>query len=491
MSYTFSVSYQNITKKVTCPRSGTINDVIHASFEKFKLPNSSNGHLLSGGKNLDALLPIRHTNLVNNAKLVLSITRGNSEVNLKVTASIGTASVTKILKISSSETLEALVDQFRAKAEINDDWTDQRIQLGVMQTVKDNLSCKFSEVSVASLVGSSTNAVIRLVVENKDKQLQRAQLQEEQRVLREKFEEKQRQERLLQREKEEATKLEDQRRQASEDKERGSAKEEDRMEVDDILEENKTSGEKIGVADTELLTRSETLPKPKVPITETTGSVSLTPMVSPSHPHNSFQLPEEKEDTLYVPKERTTVYENPEEDYNITMGQAEKYYKMIKSMQGPAAKKELFVPQKYIIRIRFPDRSLLDLPIEDSSVKLGQLLKKVDGYVDEKFINSYKLRNGSPPFKEIVMGFSENNLSLKNHPDFQQEKLLLIWEPATPNTKGPFLKPGIATKDASELPTVVLEANRGSLEKEEEKVSGLRRSSTKPKQKGLPKWFRP
>lgn len=490
MSYTFSVSYQNVVKKVLCGRSATVNDVLRASFDKFNILLSNSGELSSGGKKLDALLPVRHTNLVNNAKLVLLVTKGAAEVTLKVTASVKEESVTKILKIASAATLAALVAKFREAAGIEADWTDQRIQLSVLQAVKDNLSSDFAEVTVASLVGSSTNAVIRMVVENRDRQLQRAKLQEDQKILRQQYEEKQRQNRLLQKQQQEleAQRLREAKRAEDEAK--------DSMEIEPEENASREVVSKSQTSDPEppvVKHNEQTVETPAVPSNLATTNVSSTSMVSPSHPRESFHVPEEKEDTLYIPNERTALYENPEEDYNMTMGQAEKYLKIIKSMQGgPSTKKETMIPQKYVIRIRFPDRSLLDLPIEDASMKLGQLLKKVDGYVDERFINSYKLKNGLPPFKEIAIGFTENNLPLKSHPDFQQEKLVLIWEPAVPKASGPFLKQGIASKDASELPTMLLETNRGKLEKDVATVPAPLHTNTTTKKStpGVPKWFR-
>ncbi|SGZ52877.1 CIC11C00000005229 [Sungouiella intermedia] len=489
MSYTFNVSYNKVNKKVTCARSATINDLALASMAKFAVSLSKNGSLSSSGKKLDGLLPIRLSNLVNNAKLELSVTGGDVEITLKVVASIGDESITKIVKLASSATLAALVEAFRASAGIGADWSEKRVQLSVLQANKDNLTSDFSQISVSNVVGSATNAVMRLLVENKDAQQKRAKLQEEQRVLRQQLEEQRRQERLLKKE-------EEHRLVESKDAEHERMDIDSEVENSDGIERNQI--DKIG-AD-----RVKTVEKEEKPLSNsevssslnrfdsTTPSATASGSVSGSLPAPVFQVPEEKEDTLYVPHSRSAIYENPEEDYNMTFGQAEKYYKIIKSMQGAAnTKKEAVEIHKYVIRIRFPDRSLLDLPLEDPSLKLGQLLKKIDGYVAEKFINTYKLKNGLPPFKEIAVGFSQNNISLKSHPDFQLEKILLIWEPAEKNSKGPYLKEGIATKDASELPTLQLETHRGELDMDE--VSAPKpvvNTDGKKKLSRMPKWFK-
>ena len=200
-----------------------------------------------------------------------------------------------------------------------------------------------------------------------------------------------------------------------------------------------------------------------------------------------------------MPHKKLEVYENPEDDYNMTTAQAETYLNIIKSMQTrPKKKNEAKSPTHYAIRLRFPDRSLVQLHIEDPSTKLGQLMKKIDSYIDPKFINSYRIKNGTPPFREIKFGFQENGTALSKHPDFQQEKMLLIWEPSSSHQPGPYLAQGVNTKDVSQLSTVMLETHRGELEEDTlatgKSVKGT--SDEKPKlktklNKSMPKWFRP
>lgn len=478
---------------MSCVRSATVNDLILTSFQKFNVPLSNNGVLTFSGKKLDGLLPIRLSNVVNNAKLELIVSSGDSEVTLKVVAAIGDESITKVIKVASSATLAALVEEFRSKAEISSDWSDKRIQLSVLQAIKDNLTSDFAQISVASVVGSATNAVLRLLVENKDAQQKRMKFQEEQRVLRQELEEKRRQERLVKKE-------EEQKLQGKKVLEGKNVEGEEDAEMEDVED---TEDNLAAVADEAVHTlphKGETpessTGNPTQNIIHSTNSGNLTGSsgdgISEEPRAGHFEVVQEIEDTLYVPSTRSAIYENPDDDYNMTVNQAEKYYKIIKSMQGGRkVAKEVTKPQKYIIRIRFPDRSLLDLPIDDPSIKLGQLLKKIDGYVAEKYINTYKLKNGLPPFKELAVGFSENNVALIDHPDFQLEKILLIWEPALSNSKGPYLGEGIATKDASQLPTLQLESHRGELEKDEVTApKPVAKTDGKKKSTGVPKWFR-
>lgn len=494
MSYTFNVSYNGVSKKISGPRSATINDFIVASLDKFKIPTSKTGELTHDGKKLDGLLPVRLTSLVNNAKLVLTVALGSGNVTLKVAAQVENESKTQIILIARSSTLAELIDGFRAKAGVQGDWSDKRVQLHVIHSKKDSTVDSFDAISVGSLVGTATNAQVRLLVENRGLQDARAKLQEEQRVLRQQLEEKKRQERLLQKQEQEQRAETQQPQSNSKDVEMEEApSSSDASEVNRSPVGSSNHGNSVAEAPVHNLEQTPDSRKAAEP--EPQPEFAATPMSGPSH--QSFEVPQEKEDTLYVPHSRTTHYENPEEDYNLTVNQAEKYYKMIKSMQTTSrtSKKEVVAPTKYVIRIRFPDRSLLDLPIEDSSIKLGQLLKKIDTYVSDKFINTYKLKNGLPPFKEISMGFAENNTPLKSHPDFQLEKLLLIWEPVLKQSHGPYLKEGITVKDASELPTVLLENHRGDLEAEQD-VQSLPRILKKTsdtgdkKLKGIPKWFK-
>lgn len=475
MSFTFTVLYDNTVKKIQCPKTFTVNQLVQLSVEKFRLPDSF-GELSSGGKKLDALLPIRLTNLVNNAKLTLTISNIDVIANLKIVGSIDQKQVTSMMKLSSSTPIAGLVAQFAALNNIQIDLTSKRISLSVLQSVIDNATTDFDHVLLKSVLGTSSSAMIRLVVEDRGVHEQKRKLQDEQANLRLRLEEEKRQARLAEREK--------------------KADEPQQVEVP---QESQTASLLLVPLNTETTITDMEIEKPaeyEKPVAAEIQPRVHTPELQ-DNTTGSFSLTTEKEDTVYVPVNRTELYENPEDDYNMTTSQAEKYLKIIKSMQTRTkAKKVARIPSHYTIRLRFPDRSLVQLHMEDSNVKLGQFVKKIDTFLDSKFINSYKIKNGSPPFKEIQFDFDTNNASMNSHPDFQEEKLLLIWEPTISHALGPYLKDGVATKDVNELSTMKLEAHRGQLEDEAHtgpKKSEGTRSISKTKSKltpNMPKWFR-
>lgn len=506
MSFTFSVTHQGGTKKVQCPKTNTVNQLITLAIEKFKLPPGTNGELTNGGKKLEGMLQIRLTSLVNNAKLTLETSSGLRELTLKVVGSIMGESVTKIVKISSEATVSLLCGQFAEAAGVAVD-LEKRVQLNVLQAVVSNATLDLDEVTVGSLVGSSTSAVIRLLVEEKANQEKREKLQEQQRKLREQLEEHKRQARILERQLNEQNLA----LQASEAGpqhalpagDSSTTSEQDALGNEASKESDSGQNESLSSHNNQEDVDMDAEDHTAVALTHASGSTQRPTGVDKKAsseteenfipaPASAVVIPTEEEDTVYVANNSTRQYENPEEDYNVTMAQAETYFGMLKAMQTKHKLKEAQKPTDYIIRIRFPDRALLDLVVDDSSEKLGQLLKRVDSYVEEKFINTYKLRNGYPPFKEIAMGFTENNTLLHSHPDFQLKKLLLIWEPATKHVSGPYLRPGIHTKDVSELPVVLLESQRGLLEEEAPSKQGrvFEEPKEKKKGKGIPKWFK-
>lgn len=475
MSFTCSVLYQNAVKKIQCPKNFTVNQLVQLSLEKFRLSDSF-GELSYGGKKLDALLPIRLTNLVNNAKLKLTISNSEVNVSLKIVGSIDKKQVTSMIKLSSSTPIAELVTKFAALNDIEIDLGTKKVSLSVLQSSVDNLTTDFNTVALKSVLGNSSSAMIRLVVEDRAVHEEKRRLQEEQTQLRLKLEEEKRQARLAQRE-EMIDKPKENRIETPQESE-------NKTPSPDPVPSQETAKEPL---DTEMEDNIET-EAPKVQASE-----------SQRENPEQFSLATENEDTVYVPGRRAEIYENPEDDYNMTTSQAEKYLNIIKSMQQrtKVTKKTARVPSHYTIRLRFPDRSLVQLHMEDSNVKLGQLVKKIDSFVDAKFINSYRIKNGSPPFKEIQFGFDTNNAPMNKHPEFQEEKLLLIWEPTIANALGPYLKDGVTTKDVNQLSTMMLEAHRGQLEDEVSATSKIPKEvalvgKTKSKLGSkIPKWFRP
>lgn len=494
MSLNFSVAYNHSTKKVTCPRSSTVNQLASLAASKFGLPASSSGILIHNGKKLDGLLPLRLTNLVNNAKLSLEVSNELRDVTLKVVASVQGALKQKIVKTRTESTIQKLIDTFAT--ETDTDLEGLRVHLSVLDAKIDNVSTDFSSMTLASILGSADNAVIRLNAESKDAQSKREKLEQEQSELRRQLEEKKRQARLLEKQKkeEEEEKLKKDRKVSDEAK--GEEAIEERAGPTEPETNVKTSSEPPASSENDEMEVDETDNEK-----ERTSFATAQPIQPPIKANEretepQFEVKRHKEDTVYIPQSRPQVYENPESDYILTVAQAEKYYGIIKSMQQnkKPQPKDHTVPGSYTIRVRFPDRALLDLHIENSSMKLGQLLKKLDGFVHERHINSYRLKNGVPPFEEIVVGFEENNKELKLHKHFQHERIMLIWEPTEKSTKGPFLKLDVNTRSLDEMPTIQLESHRGQLEDEtnqKSRSSSIGNNTEKSKKKGLPKWFKP
>lgn len=502
MSFNCSVSYQNATKKVTCPKTVTVNHLVSLSLEKFKLPPDTRGVLLSGGKKLDGLLPLRLTNLVNNARLTLeTVSAAGSSATLKVAATVNLETISKIVKMETNQTVADLLSKFMQEAGKSDDWRDQSVQLSVFQSSINNDSTDFSTTTIGSLIGSASNAVLRVVIESSSNRKQREELHEEQRLARQRMQEEKRRARLQ-------AKQEAELRPPQEAESTARAHETEVNEAKNEAEVTRLPEEVPGLVQRESDLgnslqdlRAERVKQQNPEHTEGRQLVAEQEISTAEGRRElsteNWQMPVEHEDTLYVPQERAQIYDNPEDDYNLTTAQAERYFNMIRGMQtNRKTKKEAVVPQKYTIRVRFPDRALLDLHLENLNVKLGQFLKKLDTYIHANHINTYKLRTGQPPFEEVAVGFVANDTLLKDHPQFQLEKLLLIWESTQSNARGPFVKDGLVPKDVSELPTVVLENNRAHLEDDlAPRSTPMNRASVPanretPKTKGLPKWFR-
>ncbi|OBA20459.1 hypothetical protein METBIDRAFT_44199 [Metschnikowia bicuspidata var. bicuspidata NRRL YB-4993] len=513
MSYTFSVAYQNSVKKVTCRPTASVNQLVALLLDKFKLAPTTNGTLAHGSRTLDGLTPVRLAGLVNNATLILKTALGPYEAALKLVGSVDGVPVAQILKVQSDATLPQLVTQLLGSLGAGAGPGDRRVELGAMRLVVRSLQPEFAAMTVGALVGFSPNAVVRVAIGDETAAAQTAGPA---------------------------------RRQGRPDEgartpEPGAASARGNAAVLASAHENADStgqhhqgpgAGRLGAVDLQggrghqtalppgireplkAPQRQETTPE--LPLRGLSPGASLATadrqrarpaafaaaqtQITPAAPESAevWALPVETSDTVYEPVSSTAPYENPAEDYELTSKQAEKYYQMLRAMQGrPAARKKATRPARYTIRIRFPDRTLLDLHFEDPGTKLGQLLKKLDSYLLPPHSHNYRLRNGLPPCEPVAVGFDANNTALHHHPLFQLEKILLIWESRDP-APGPYLKPELQRKDVSELPTVVLDTHRGNLEAEDETTGGVKntfgregKETAKPKKTGMPKWFRP
>lgn len=482
MSYTFSVTHNNLTKKVSCPTSSTVNKLVSISIEKFKLPTTTNACLSYKGKKLDGMLSLRLANLINNAKLDLIMIELTDSVNLRVNGMCLNHQLSKIIRVSPTISLASLVSRFLQECGVDIDWRNHNVKLSAMQNGIDNKSSDFDAVTVGSLVGTSSSASLRLVIEDAAdaKRVQEAQL--EQQKLRARLEQEKAEARLnaAKISKDMETPLNNQDVTTTDS---AGTPEEDKNAKDTY----KTPENKMESSPNTIDAVNELLTAPQ-PVYE--------PEILSGEQATSWLPSREIQDTLYNPRGQIDLYENPNEDYNVTTHHAETYLKSLQAMQRPSKKHLHIQPSRYTIRVRFPDRKFLDLVMEDSSAALGQLFKKLDSYVHPNFINSYVLRNGCPPFNEIEMGFSQNNTPLKDHPQFQDERVLLVWETVAKLTSGPYLKEDLLAKDITEMPTVALESNRNNLQGEEptaraKTVHATVNKATDKKKPGIPKWFRP
>lgn len=500
MSYTFSVSHQNITKKVSCTANTSINRLVELSIEKLKLPGSTNACLSHKGKKLDGMISIRLTNLLNNAKLELLKVEQVDSVNLRINGTYLDKTFGKIVRVNPSISVTALVSKYLQECGETASWNDYYVEISALQNRINNLTSNFDDILVASLVGGAENASLRLSIEDPTEKMNKQKAQLEESESRKALERQRYETELALKEKNansansanfantvNATTISDYISDSNLLETASSSLGGNSKILDDILDNSikKDLLSDLLGSPKEILAHIELLPVTKV-------SSEEEPVISSD---SSWQPPKETEDTLYTPRSHINYYENPEDDYNVTTHHAETYLKSLQAMQKPKRKIIASVPSRYTIRIRFPDRQLLDILMEDSSVPLGKLFKKLDGYVHPKFRNSYILKNGSPPFEKIQMGFSRNNIALKDHPQFQQEKLLLVWEPAAKLVPGPYLNQELQAKDLSEMPTVALESNRQNLVDDpvaNKTVMAHKIEKAKPeKRNGVPKWFRP
>lgn len=482
MSYSFSISYNNVTKKVTCPASSTINNLVSLASEKFKLDKATNACLTFKGKKLDGMLSIRLANLSNNAKLDMVKVDLAQIVNLRINSSFYGKQNSQIMRVSPSITVAALMDQFLDKCGEKMNWANSNVDLSVMQNGISNQSSDFASISVGSLIGTAASASLRLTIEDKEATRIKQNLHKEQEIVRreaeyQKLESAMHSKKLKQ---EQIEKPKEEETQSSETPEVSRKK---NLTNDAVENKEKLTKQIISHL---YATSSEDRP----PVYEKHQKQGR----APNEEIDEWQPPKESEDTLYNPSHHVEIYENPDDDYNVTTNHAEKYLRMLQARQKPQKKSEPVAPKRYTIRVRFPDQKLLDILLEDSSVALGQLFKRLDTYVRPEFINSYVLKSGSPPFTRIEMGFSQNNVPLLSHPQFQQERLLLVWEPAAKMVSGPYLNESLEAKDIEEMPSVAIETHRKNLI--EELAHTPEAPSTKfahrsEKRAGVPKWFRP
>lgn len=472
MSLVLHISHGFTTKKLSVSKSFTGSQLTQLALDKFGLNGS--GQLSHNNKPIDLALPLRLTSLTNNSKLKLEV-KESTNVASEVSVKLLIDSKTFIEKVDSGLTLLQVLQKF----EMSQDVTIEKdnLQLIILNQVYNDL-----DVKLGSIVGNTTNLVVRVRYHDPNstntEQEKINQLQ-------------------LERQKERIVRLREERREATEKEERDRLEQAKKEEnVEQATGKDLVANPPDSVRDTQQELDDHLTQQQELELANEPPEPAPTPV-----DHYKFEVPKmEEAPRLYKPAAAAVpaAYENPDDDYNMSVNQLKTYQKIIQNSSKPV-KKLKTVPSKLMIRIKFPNREILqinfihDLP----NVKLGQLFKKIDELIAPRFLNNYNLKLGYPPFNKIEMGFDANNQKLIDLPDFNQESIVLIWE-TSGLSLGPFLKEDAIgdIKLSSELPELVLEQHRGELESEPIKnhhtpVNGTDENNAKSEtKKGVPKWFK-
>lgn len=488
---TLQISVSNVFKKVTVAKTLTVNQLIEHIGEKFNIKNfdqypNANLVIINNNKKLDRLLPLRLTNLISNArlKLVLGPKSAASErrvVSLKVVVNkVDNTNYTTILEENNTVTVKSLLQKVEEKSQIQlleFDNVAHKVVVNVLET-KLVLGVDNIDKSLSSIIGNVSSLVIRIdfsQVKNELRELEQQQINKLQ-LDNQRQRERQRQERELQ-----------DRELQLQEKEKELEEREQRLR-DQQLKMTAHEQSQIPEESTQEISQQQV------------NESSQLQAVESKHNHGppvDFNSEVSKDPQLFKPSAHQS-YENPDEDYEVTVSQIQKYQKLISNSVKPKTPVVRQKPSSYTVRIKFPNQSILQLYFENGhEVKLGQLLKKVDELLIEKYVNSYNLKLGFPPFNKLLLNFSANNKLLNELPDFQTDKITLIWELATSeyNHDGPFLKEDIIKiLQSSQLPEMILESHRGELEDEETvepKHTAPKQLETKLLASKVPKWFKP
>lgn len=490
-SITLNISYKGSTKKITTTKSTTISQLTLNVLSNFKISKDDYiGILNYNQKSLDSSLPIRLTPLINNCKLTLTLKKLdiNNQINIRLMhPELGNQIKSCSIGINLFEVLQLFQIQ-----------NLENSQLRILNSYFTN--DQYDLTRLGDVIGDSPSVVIRFEIiklaNEKEKilkqqqELNRLQLEEQKERLRK------------QREQEEEAQ---QQQQIEKEQEQARIKHQDQMDID---QEEKYQRDLPIEMD-----------KPVVESNEVdTGLVDQV-----NQEEYAYTEPElQRQPQLYMPNSNTNhssqTYENPDEDYQMTISQAKTYHNIIKNtITGKNKSKSPIdgpnkTPKKYLIRIKFPDNSILQINyLEDvSNIKFGQLIKSIDELILPQYIDLYDLKLGYPPFTKLTQTFNANNEFLYNMPDFQSnETITLIWQLIKNDlniNKGPFVKQqNVIIKTSEDLPERVLERKRGELPDDEPKIKKSQTSSTKSigssttsssstgfsnSKSILPKWFK-
>lgn len=489
-SITLNVTHQNITKKISASKGTTISQIAQLASEKFAITTGHVGILkTSDGKLLDSSLPLRLTNLGNNSHLRLETTVADTtgrEVQIKLTVVSKDRSVQNfIAKVNSINTLQQMINEFEQKHSVQLLKDGEDSQLVILNLTY--ASNKYSTTTLQSVVGSNNSAVIRMsYLESEDEKKKRILMQDE--INRKQIEKQKLWLDAVKQKREEKVKEAEKSGNANIGKDNDELREREQPEP-----ERRDDDTIITAAEGE--SRNSTIEK----ATSDTSAVHENPTQTDSKvkeiPAKSTTILDETP-RLYVPSDTPSkTYENPDEDYNMTASQAELYRRVVAQSAKPTQHTGEKAPTKYNVRIRFPDRSILQIDFHANveALKLGQLVKRIDDLIHEDFIGKYSLRT-SYPSRKIELSFTNNNTLLSKIPEFKEEQVSLIWVPNT-HSEGPFVKSGAIAhvQTSSELPEVILEQGAQDLLEEEAKTGSRvpKRTNGQASGRKVPKWFKP
>ena len=474
------VSYNFKTKKLTVAKSWTVSQLAEHAREKFAVEGVPS--LSYNNKVLDSSLPLRLTPLSNNSKLQLSVKQGslaNHTIATKLFASIDGEQKSFLQQVPADLSLELTLQKFETAENVS--LKRDSIQVLILNQKYSDLS-----VSLRSIVGLATNITIRINYA----QLNLKSQEEQKKIVDLQLKQQRERNEKLKHQKQELESQRDERIKKRLDAQQNSLQQPKPQETSPMLHRQNRDQELEDhlVQQIELEMQSEP-PEP-----------APTPKEKSVYTYNP---PEPKEALeLYTPTNGSvTRYENPDDDYNMTVNQAMTYQKVIQNSAKRVNKKtNRAPPTKLFIRIKFPDRNILQINFTDDlqNTKFGHLVKKIDDLLLPQFINNYNLKIGYPPFTKLEQSFDNNNKHLVDIEHFTEEKVVLIWETIGHST-GPFLKQSAINnvKSSSELPELILEQHRGELPSEPQiatsNESSDYRSTKQPEKKTdkkFPKWFK-
>lgn len=484
------VTYQGQPKKFTVNKSQTISQFISQCLTSYNIDsNAFSAELYHNNKALDSASPIRLTNLMNNSKLTLKVKKLdlNKEVNVKFISDQGTV----VRKHTVATMLEEIVEQIVGRL-------SKPTQLRILDLVVGYE--KYATTTLGSIVGNANSVVVRLEYQK---------LTNEKDAL---FKKQQEANRLQSVETQRRKELEVQKC-LQEEQERQRLKKERARQAEaknTNVQELNNSQEDAEMKDVEKGTPSIA--------TESVSNPSTGDVAQQQGTNASFVYQEEPIDEtpkLYVPSDKPQpTYQNPDEDYNMTVDQAKTYQNVIRNSAKRVKKTggDIKKPSKYFIRVKFPDGAMLQINFLENvhEIKFGSLVKKLDELLVPEYINSYNLKIGYPPFTKLIQSFALNNEKLHNLEHFQSEQIVLIWElskgdSTKVNQKGPFLNnesKDLVIKPSDELPAIKLEKHRNELPSKDESTKsggGIFKSKSKSKdgedkdekkKSKLPKWLK-